>query len=174
MVEQKTEVVEQKTELLENKLESLNASNIKYDDGSTLYSAMGDIDSLETTSKNLVGAINELSEGGGSGEIIYSTDEKIIGKWIDNTNVYEKTVVLNMGNTTHSQMTRYALGINARQIISFSGVAYNGYGTYFPLVCYENASYNLNTYLDTTAIHIRNIGWACASATVTVRYLKTE
>lgn len=44
---------------LETTIDGLNASNISYDEHSTLYSAMGDIDELETTSKNLVGAINE-------------------------------------------------------------------------------------------------------------------
>lgn len=50
----------------------LNATNINYDDDSTLYSAMGDIDSLETDSKNLVGAINELKESGGGGSVPFS------------------------------------------------------------------------------------------------------
>lgn len=48
-----------------NMWKKLDATNLNYDDDSTLYSAMGDIDSLETTSKNLVGAINEVKESGG-------------------------------------------------------------------------------------------------------------
>lgn len=48
-----------------NTWKKLNANNLNYDDESTIYSAMGDIDSLETTSKNLVGAINEIRESGG-------------------------------------------------------------------------------------------------------------
>lgn len=39
----------------------LDASNLDYDADSTIYSAMGDIDALETDSKNLVGAINEIN-----------------------------------------------------------------------------------------------------------------
>ena len=77
-----------------NRWEVLNANNINYDDDSTLYSAMGDIDSLETTSKNLVGAINEVKEsggGGGSSAIVYSTNEREIGTWIDGSKLYEKT-----------------------------------------------------------------------------------
>lgn len=45
-----------------NNWKKLDATNLDYDDSSTIYSAMGDIDTLETTSKNLVGAINEVKE----------------------------------------------------------------------------------------------------------------
>lgn len=59
--------LETDVETLETRVDGLNANNINYDEHSTLYSAMGDIDSLETTSKNLVGAINEVKESGGGG-----------------------------------------------------------------------------------------------------------
>lgn len=58
-IDNKVTTLETDVETLETKVEELNASNISYDEHSTLYSAMGDIDELETTSKNLVGAINE-------------------------------------------------------------------------------------------------------------------
>lgn len=61
---------------LENKVDGLNANNISYDEHSTLYSAMGDIDTLETESKNLVGAINEVKEsGGGGGSVDFTTTD---------------------------------------------------------------------------------------------------
>lgn len=55
----------------------LDASNIDYDADSTIYSAMGDIDALETDSKNLVGAINEVKESSGGG-IGYIDSSKVI------------------------------------------------------------------------------------------------
>lgn len=42
-------------------------------------------------------------QGGGSGSIEYSTDEKIIGKWIDNKPLYSKT--LSMGNISSASGT---------------------------------------------------------------------
>jgi hypothetical protein len=79
-------------ETLETRVDELNASNINYDEHSTLYSAMGDIDELETTSKNLVGAINEVKESGGSQEI-YDSTERVIGTWFGKT-LYRKVIIL--------------------------------------------------------------------------------
>lgn len=50
-----------------NVWKKLTANNLDYDDNSTIYSAIGDIDELETTSTNLVDAINEVKESGGGG-----------------------------------------------------------------------------------------------------------
>lgn len=73
-----------------NTWKKLTASNIDYDENSTIYSAMGDIDELETESTNLVDAINEVNAKP-SGGVNYSTDEHIVGTWIDGTPVYERT-----------------------------------------------------------------------------------
>lgn len=43
-----------------NTWKKLDAQNLDYDEQSTIYSAMGNIDELETTATNLVGAINEV------------------------------------------------------------------------------------------------------------------
>lgn len=58
-LESDIDTITSEIETLDNKVDNLSASNINYDEHSTLYSAMGDIDELETESKNLVGAINE-------------------------------------------------------------------------------------------------------------------
>lgn len=57
----------------------LDASNLDYDTDSTIYSAMGNIDELETESKNLVDAINEVYEN--SSATIYDNKERMIGSW---------------------------------------------------------------------------------------------
>lgn len=59
--------------LLVTKIDGLNASNINYDEYSTLYSAIGDIDELETTSKNLVGAVNECFQSVSSGKSLIAS-----------------------------------------------------------------------------------------------------
>lgn len=62
-----------------NTWKKLDASNLDYDTDSTIYSAMGNIDELETESKNLVGAINEVYEN--SSATIYDNNERMIGSW---------------------------------------------------------------------------------------------
>lgn len=73
-----------------NRFNTLDASDILYDENSTVHSAMGDIDTLTTTSKNLVGAINEVKSSGSDSEIIdvsdsfsttYTIDSKVIEKY---------------------------------------------------------------------------------------------
>lgn len=71
-----------------NTWKKLNASNIDYDDNSTIYYAMGDIDELETESTNLVDAINEVNAKP-SGGMAYSTTEFDTGKtWVDGRKIY--------------------------------------------------------------------------------------
>lgn len=84
-------------ETLDSKVDGLNASNINYDEHSTLYSAMGDIDELETTSKNLVGAINEVKESGGGSQEIYDTTERVIGTWFGKP-LYRKSQIVSDTN----------------------------------------------------------------------------
>lgn len=85
--------LETDVETLETTVDGLNASNINYDEHSTLYSAMGDIDSLETTSKNLVGAINEVKESGGGSQEVYDSTERVIGTWFSKP-LYRKSSIL--------------------------------------------------------------------------------
>ena len=55
----------------------------------------------------------------------YSTDEQVVGTWIDNKPIYQKTIQTNMPTTTTS--TNYAHNIsNINQIISIDGGAWNG------------------------------------------------
>lgn len=68
----------------------LDASNLDYDNNSTIYSAMGDIDELETQSTNLVDAINEVNSRP-SGGLVFSTTPVVVGKF-GNKNLYCKYI----------------------------------------------------------------------------------
>lgn len=48
---------------------------------------------LQTTAKTLVSAINEAAQsgGGGGGSHDFTSSWKVVGKWIDNKDIYEKT-----------------------------------------------------------------------------------
>lgn len=80
----------------------LDASNLDYDNDSTIYSAMGNVDELETESNNLVDAINEVNAKPSGGAIAYSTTEFDTGKtWIDGKKIYCKVLTgtsLSAGN----------------------------------------------------------------------------
>lgn len=57
----------------------------------TLNTNVGDLSTLNTTEKsNLVGAINEVYQNNE-----YSTEEKIVGKWIDGKPIYRNVVTAN-------------------------------------------------------------------------------
>ena len=52
-----------------------------------LNTSIGDLNTLNTTNKSsIVGAINEVYQNN-----VYSSDEKIIGKWIDGKIIYKRT-----------------------------------------------------------------------------------
>lgn len=89
-----------------NTWKKLDASNIDYDSGSTIYSAMGDIDDLTTTATNIVSAINEVNSKPSGGAISYSTTEFDTGKtWIDGKKIYCKVLTgtsLSAGNNNIS------------------------------------------------------------------------
>ena len=57
--------------------------------------------SLATTNKTIVGAINELN-----GRFDYSTTEKVVGTWVDGKTIYKKTIYIASmpdGSTTESE-----------------------------------------------------------------------
>lgn len=56
---------------------------------SNLNTSIGDLNTLNTTNKSsIVGAINEVYQNN-----VYSTDETVVGKWIDGKPIYRKVTV---------------------------------------------------------------------------------
>lgn len=164
-LETDVETLETDVETLETRVDGLNASNINYDAHSTLYSAMGDIDELETTSKNLVGAINEVKESGGGGEV-YDTTEHLIGTWFDK-NLYRKLCVINQtsyivggGSTIGITEETYPIGIdklvnarysnNAHVFYNFTQVSKEIYPTFYatasPQITIRNSGFIILEY----------------------------
>lgn len=103
----------------------------------------------------------------------YSTSEKVIGKWIDGKNIYQKTI----GFTPSSSKTpiSYNHGIaNIDRIIDFTAFIYSTVQQcYFPVNLYfASDSYNAMT-IDKTKI---NYAWYSGSGVstlyVTIKYTK--
>ena len=95
---------------------------------------VGDLTQLNTTNKdNLVGAINEVNN-----KFNYSTEEQVIGKWIDGKPLYRKIAY---GNVPQSdQYPTVATGItNLDKVVSISlCLAYGDNRQYFTSVKYNN------------------------------------
>lgn len=120
--------------------------------------------------------LNSLIIAGGSASHTYSTDEQIVGKWIDGATVYEKTIDCGYLYDTGTKEIPHNIS-NIKQIISHSGGATNENGTYLPLpkvsplgleYCVDLAAtltdIVITTGNDRTGMH----------AYVTILYIKTE
>ena len=107
-------------------------------------------------------------------DIIYSTTERLIGKWIDGSDLYEKTVDIGAIDATLSKDVAH--GISLGTLVSAQGTAYNSSSAmWFPIPYVDNdASYQ--RYLYVTDINVRVGGATNASAVsacyVTIRYTK--
>lgn len=71
----------------------------------------------------------------------YSTDEKVVGTWIDGKPLYQKTLVFNYSDMVTSDIIKHTQGINSsmisglKQVFSIDGILItNGYGQ-VPIGC---------------------------------------
>lgn len=83
---------------------------------------VGDLAQLNTTEKsNLVGAINEvLSNDTAKGT--YSTNETVVGTWIDNKPIYRKVII---DKTVPAGIGYFSTGINIDTFINCDGIVIN-------------------------------------------------
>lgn len=170
-----------------------------YDDSQANKTAIGTLSNLNTTEKgNLVGAVNELvsnkqdtmSAGNGitftnAGKTInatntlplnYSTDEQVVGTWIDGKPLYQKTVscgaLKNTGNTTKAH------GIsNLENVINLYGIGIDPSNTkWYPLpFSYTTAAGNIKLDADSTNVSIitGQDRTYITTTYVTIQYTKT-
>lgn len=105
----------------------------------------------------------------------YSTEEQVIGEWIDGKPVYQKTVDCGtLPNSTNKSVNHNISNID--KIINYNGIAYNNDGLVFhiPNTSTVNIKYGIETYVDKNIIYI-----VCGSdrsgynAIYTLQYTKT-
>lgn len=155
-IDTELETIDTEIETLDNKVNNLSASTINYDEHSTLYSAMGDIDDLQTTSKNLVGAINEVKEsggGGGSEDIVKLNPSDIFefasgcGTQNASSLIYKKgrhlfgTMMITAPNFNNRTVGSFKQGyrpLNPTGSIRFTGTSGTEWGTTSGLYAYTN------------------------------------
>ena len=106
----------------------------------------------------------------------YSTTEQVVGKWIDNSDVYERVVSFNLDS--NSNVTLYSSGISATKIISFEGAIDRADGWFLPVNfarwsgtaedlvgCMVNTNGNINVFINYSDYR----GKSCV---MIIRYLK--
>ena len=81
--------------------------------------------------------IGPLKPQAGSGE--YSTDEKVVGKWIDGKNIYRKVIISTVGEIQNDLND-----LGADQVVSFYGEAETNYQSWFPIPCKNHVSIDYN------------------------------
>lgn len=109
-------------------------------------------------------------------ENIYSTDEQVIGKWIDGKTLYRKTIVdnnrigagetllINHGISNIEEITNVKYGIVYQEEYYPSPVIYDDYTTQLVI-----------NKITKTQIHVKSFGevWATHKLTITIEYTKT-
>ena len=84
-----------------------NVVNENDDNTANNSNAIGTLSNLNTTNKdNLVGAINEVYQNN-----VYSTDETVVGKWIDGKPLYKKTFQVTTSATLNAFNDIYSANI---------------------------------------------------------------
>lgn len=108
----------------------------------------------------------------------YSTDEKIIGTWIDGSPVYQKTVSCGALLDTNEKMVAHGIS-NISRVIHWFGYSCNSAGTSYIVIPNAGNAGQTNTtikcYVDTTNIYMTT-AWNATGQTesyVTLQYTKT-
>ena len=143
----------------------INKTNLNHmDDGiETNDKNTGELSNLNTTNKsNLVGAINEVYQNN-----VYSTDETVVGKWIDGKPLYKKTFQVTTSATLNAFNDIYSANIENVPSLHFQ---FRKGNECYPENHQEFAFYVVNGILK--EYHKQNY-YSGGELTVTLEYTKT-
>lgn len=102
----------------------------------------------------------------------YSFEERKIGRWVDGSDLYEKTV--SCGGLPNNSSTSIPHGIsNINKIVAIEGIAF-GTGSAIPLT-YANGSVTACAYATPTNVYVQTKAdlTSYTNSYVTLRYTKT-
>ena len=102
----------------------------------------------------------------------YSTEEHIVGKWIDGKAVYEKTVYMGSVNNSGGVTLQHDIAsLNIDKIISITGFAYTP--TQFRNIPHGYLGQeHVNGYADNHTLYIASQGYAVGECYLTIKYTK--
>lgn len=121
----------------------INKDNLNHMDNGveTNDKNIGELSNLNTTSKNnLVSAINEVNNN----DVLkgtYSTDEIVIGTWINGKPIYRRTYIKEGTFTTEVTIANYPENLD--DVISFEGYAITDSNNWLPCPCSNSGNINL-------------------------------
>lgn len=116
----------------------------------------------------------KVSSGGGDN---YSTEEQVIGTWIDGKPLYRKTFDLgNMGNPVSKSIDVSALNIKICTNM-YGEMHHTSLSNYYrPLPMVDNSALSNNVRVDITSNILRVLSsgdWGAYDGTITIEYTKT-
>lgn len=107
--------------------------------------------------------------------VIYSTDEQVIGEWIDGSTLYQKTIDFGALPNNTSKSVNHNIS-NLNRVVYFLSTAQNSSGTGRPIPDANTSSLNsqIRTYWDSTKVYIATAADQSAyTAYVTLQYTKS-
>lgn len=99
--------------------------------------------------------------GGGSEWHEYSTNEKVVGKWIDGKPLYEKTILLSNSDIPHYDLKYISHNIsNLGKVIQIQGILYiyDGGYTFLPRVQDNSTTANIGIDITPTSVLLKGRG----------------
>lgn len=138
----------------------------------TNFALTNDINTF-TASQNITGNLTlngDLTITGNSNINKYSTDEIIIGNWIDDSTLYRKSFNINLPNNTTGTLPTLLTGVTITNIYGYYS---NGINTY-PINYYDQTSHDrINTYFSNGDICFEvSFDASYYSGIVTLEYIK--
>ena len=137
---------------------------------------IGDLTSLETSEKtNLVGSINEVANNvnevaNNVNEVakitLWSTEEKVIGKWIDGKPIYRQVLNINEINPVDWGLIPETDNLNIKKIIKASLMGTDNSYT-------DCEAYAYVTRFPDGKFRFRVYGWSFVATTLILEYTKT-
>lgn len=102
----------------------------------------------------------------------YSTEEKVVGKWIDGKTIYEKVIIID--NPTSGVDVLYSHSIsNFNHVININVVYITNGGIEYSEPIYLNSNYARSCAIDSTKLYITTKGGNYTQLYVTIQYTKT-
>ena len=126
---------------------------------------------LQTQAQNCVGAINELNTHLSALSVITS-NETVIGKWIDNKTLYRKTIYVAGTVTSGTVIDSSITNQNIDTLVSMSGVCAHGSYYRLPIPYYSNANNYLALQIQDGGVVLSSAGFTATNVVVTVEYTK--
>lgn len=106
----------------------------------------------------------------------YSTDEKVVGTWVDGKTIYEKTV--NCGTLPNGTSKTVAHNIsNLGNIVSIKGIAYETNGNTLPMPYLNADNFNYTVQLEVNSTNIvfnTKIDFTAYTGFITIQYTKSS